>query len=96
MDRLRLPLRIWYMEHEPIVVRVTPPVQVKMEHKFNLALSEMNRMEHLYYGAWLAASREGKEKRTFAEFLDVVIDIESVQPDPVTASDPSPSVDSSD
>lgn len=79
MDRLRVPLRIWYAEQAPIEVRVSPPVQVKAERKFGLALAEMNRMEHLYYLAWLAASREGKEQRDFDAFLDAVVDIEPVE-----------------
>jgi len=70
------PFRIWYIDSEPVEVWIRPSVQVKAEEKFKTGLGDMRLVTQLYYMAWLAATREGKEHRTFEQFLDVIADVE--------------------
>lgn len=83
------PLRIWFMEREPVEIRITPAVHVAAETEFNTPLQKMDRMKQYYYMAWLAATKQKKYDGDFEQFLEDALDIEEVTaPDGPDSLDP--------
>lgn len=73
------PLRVWYLNDEPVEIRISPFVQIAAEEEFGQSLGKMDRLRPLYWMAWTQLTRSGKETRSFDEFTDAAIDIEPVE-----------------
>lgn len=73
------PLRVWYLDEEPVEIRVSPYFQIQAERHFDLPMSSLNRLEHLFWMAWSALKEAGKEPRDFDEFSKAALDIEPVE-----------------
>jgi hypothetical protein len=69
-------LRVLFVDgREPVVVNISPRVQVTMERHFGTSLINLDHAEHAYYAAWVAL---GKQPPDFDEFLDTIDDVEKV------------------
>jgi hypothetical protein len=76
-------IRIMYTDREPLEVRMGPSAQVQVEDHFDMGLTDMNRVTHVYYMAWASAHHAKLEHRSYAEFLDAIDDVEMVaDPEP--------------
>lgn len=73
------PLRVWFLDEEPVEVRVPPLVQIQAEKEFNSPIYKLDRLEHLFWMAWTSLTRSGKETRDFETFCELVLDIEPVE-----------------
>lgn len=90
------PLRVWYIDDEPVEVRVPPSVQIQAEEEFGMALNQMNRLRQQYWLVWKALTKAGKETRSYEEFIEVVLDVEPVEaPDAMGPTEEAQSSDSS-
>jgi hypothetical protein len=89
-------LRVWYVDDEPVEVRISTSVQIQAEEEFNTSIMEMNRLKQQYWIVWTALVKAGKETRTFEEFTDVVVDVEPVEaPDSMGPTEEAQSSDTS-
>jgi len=75
---------------EPVEVKITPKVQVMVEHHFDTSLVDLGRVEHVYYMGWAALKAAGKDPGEFDTFLDQIEDVERVDGEEVGPTSPGP------
>ena len=80
---------------EPDEVKITPKVQVMVEHHFDSSIVDLGRVEHVYYMGWAALKAAGKDPGEFDAFLGQIEDVERVDGEVVGPTSPGPQPDSS-
>lgn len=85
-------LRVVYLDgRNPVDVRIGPKAEVAFERHFKMSMTKAGQdisAEHLYYLAWTSLHHAGKEPLDFDSFLDVLDDVEAIEPE--TSVDPTP------
>lgn len=82
-------MRVYYTDdRDPVEVKVTPAVQVAIEHHYDMSLVDLTRVEHVYYMAWAGLQHAGKEPPEFAAFLETIEDVERVEGEEVGPTSP--------
>lgn len=88
-----LKMNVTYTDGRAIEVIVSPRAQVETERHFKgIEQAQTQRLESHYYLAWASLHRAGKEAAQFEEFLDLVADVEELNPteEDEQATDPTP------
>ena len=78
-------LKVTYADGRQVEISAGPKAQVAFERKFDLPLTSMERVEHLYYVAHSALHFAGLEDKDFDDFLGRIEDVSRVgdeEPDP--------------
>ena len=90
-------MRVYWADEnrEPDEVRITPKVQVMVEHHFDTSIVDLGRVEHVYFMGWAALKAAGKDPGEFDAFLEQIEDVERVEAQEVGPTSPGPSPDSS-
>jgi hypothetical protein len=83
----RQKLTVTYVDGRVASAKITPRVEVALEKNFNIGLGTMQNAEgmhaeYLYYMAWAALHYSGQEGKNFEDFLNVLEDVDMVDPKP--------------
>ncbi|MEQ7126670.1 hypothetical protein ABN034_19325 [Actinopolymorpha sp. B11F2] len=71
-------VKVEYLDGRVEIGAVTARVQVAVERKYEIGLSEVKTNEQIFYAAHAALTQAGKESADFEGFLDKVADVEFV------------------
>lgn len=97
---MALKMRVTYTDGRKVDVLAGPKALVLTERQFKTGMSAENPLlEHVYFLAWIALHKSGKEPQSdFDLWLDTVDDVESLEPDEEVeaAEDPTPPAPSDD
>lgn len=97
---MHMEFKVTYDDGTTLDVVAKPKDIVAFERTYDLGIAELGqkpRMEHLYFLAWSPLHRQGRERRAFDEFMDLVASIEPQEDSaPAVPFDPAPSGESSD
>lgn len=88
-----LKMKVTYADAREVEVIVTPRAQVETERHFKGTDQAGNqRIQSHYYLAWASLHYTGKEAGDFESFLDVVADVEEIEPvvEDEKTTDPTP------
>lgn len=79
-------LKVSYTDGRTVEINAGPKAQVAFERKFDLPLTSLERVEHLYYVAHIALHFAGLEEKDFDDFLGRIDAVEQAagasEPDP--------------
>lgn len=72
-------LKVSYSDGQTVEINAGPKAQVAFERKFDLPLTSLERVEHLYYVAHIALHFAGLEEKDFEDFLGRIDSVEQAQ-----------------
>jgi hypothetical protein len=87
-------VKVTYLDGRVAEVRVTPRNQIMAERHFK-GINDGNALQASYFLAWLALKAAKEEDAEYEPWLDLVDEVETVQPDSEDV-DPTPSDQQSD
>lgn len=76
-----LRMKVTYADNREVTIVISPRAQVETERHFKgTDGAANNRIGSHYYLAWAALRAAGKESSEFESFLDMVADVEEIDP----------------